>query len=983
MRTTALLASIVSALFAGAPAYSGDVPASCGDPTHSCFEVALDKKGCANPECCQTTCSIEPYCCDVAWDELCVAIAVKFCSPCGTSANSCFSANGTPGCAESNCCSYVCSLPGFGDCCVIAWDEDCAAKAAEVCQGCGAPGAGSCRVVHEGFGCDDSTCCTLVCAVDPTCCQTTWDQTCVEWAAFFCPGCGDSNTGNCCVPRVTPFCDDADCCELVCDVDSFCCDVRWDINCVEQASNLCGLTACTCGDPAAGSCKAVKTTPGCSDLDCCGSVCLFDEFCCVVAWDKACTLAADALCSDIDVCGVVGSGSCFVRHPTPGCDDAGCCQTVCEIDPLCCKLQWDQNCADLAQEICADCGVITTGSCFEVDGTPSCSNAQCCQLVCATDPFCCQDSWDSVCVTFAEALCAAPIEACGTNQSRSCFIPSAYLAGCDDAGCCVQVCTTLDPFCCEVQWDAVCVELAFSLCGGNAACPGRGSCLVPHPFPGCNEAICCTAVCAIDNTCCLLGWDQSCADIAQAVCFGQSACPGTDPCTTSHGTPGCEDPSCCNVVCAVDPLCCIEKWDLNCVAIAADRCQPEPDSNCPCIGSCFDVHANAGCDDASCCAGVCAIDPACCSLSWDGECVGLARIVCCGAVGCGNFCAGSCFEPHPQPFCNDAACCAAVCDVDPFCCITNWDSFCAAAADERCTVLCGVPDSGSCFVPRERPSCEDRECCDAVCAVDPVCCTIAWDGTCVDLAQGNPRRKALCAEPECGTFFAGDCCSPHDNPTCDDAACCEAVCAEDPFCCDSEWDATCAGIARENSACNCVSECGDPCAGSCCEPRETPLCDDEACCSAVCAIDPFCCELAGGSWDNLCVGIALTQEPCDDPCPVPGCGDPAAGGCCAAKLTPNCDDATCCEAVCKLDSFCCDVSWDITCATLAGLECKLCQSELFCGSPDAGNCLVANNTPFCDDFGCCSLICVIDDTCCTVQWDESCAKLAQGLCSGF
>ncbi len=47
------------------------------------------------------------------------------------------------------------------------------------------------------------------------------------------------------------------------------------------------------------------------------------------------------------------------------------------------------------------------------------------------------------------------------------------------------------------------------------------------------------------------------------------------------------------------------------------------------------------------------------------------------------------------------------------------------------------------------------------------------------------------------------------------------------------------------------------------------------------------------------------------------CGDPAAGSCFEANLTPGCDDQACCEAVCAVDLFCCDVSWDSVCAEAA------------------------------------------------------------------
>jgi hypothetical protein len=47
---------------------------------------------------------------------------------------------------------------------------------------------------------------------------------------------------------------------------------------------------------------------------------------------------------------------------------------------------------------------------------------------------------------------------------------------------------------------------------------------------------------------------------------GDSACAAsTDSCVTVHAAPGCDDWSCCNAVCAVDPTCCSSGWDASCV----------------------------------------------------------------------------------------------------------------------------------------------------------------------------------------------------------------------------------------------------------------------------------------------------------------------------------------------------------------------------------------------------------------------------------
>ncbi len=48
-----------------------------------------------------------------------------------------------------------------------------------------------------------------------------------------------------------------------------------------------------------------------------------------------------------------------------------------------------------------------------------------------------------------------------------------------------------------------------------------------------------------------------------------------------------------------------------------------------------------------------------------------------------------------------------------------------------------------------------------------------------------------------------DCCFSNGSPGCDDQACETAVCATDPFCCNITWDTICAGIAE--------TECGALC----------------------------------------------------------------------------------------------------------------------------------------------------------------------------
>lgn len=55
---------------------------------------------------------------------------------------------------------------------------------------CGVYGSGDCFTAHpSGKGCEDETCCTLVCDLDPFCCRTSWDSVCAEMAVQNCVRC--------------------------------------------------------------------------------------------------------------------------------------------------------------------------------------------------------------------------------------------------------------------------------------------------------------------------------------------------------------------------------------------------------------------------------------------------------------------------------------------------------------------------------------------------------------------------------------------------------------------------------------------------------------------------------------------------------------------------------------------------------------------------------------------------------------------------
>ena len=62
---------------------------------------------------------------------------------------------------------------------------------------------------------------------------------------------------------------------------------------------------------------------------------------------------------------------------------------------------------------------------------------------------------------------------------------------------------------------------------------------------------------------------------------------------------------------------------------------------------------------------------------------------------------------------------------------------------------------------------------------------------------------SICANS--GNEQSGDCYTPNPSNGCYDLACVAIVCEVDPWCCDVEWDATCAAEA--------LSLCAAPCPG--------------------------------------------------------------------------------------------------------------------------------------------------------------------------
>ena len=359
---------------------------------------------------------------------------------CGTGGN-CYEAQAFPsvGCANSTCCATVCAIDPT--CCTQVWDMDCAALAIQECSGCGAPTAGPCNQAHAGGGCIDGTCCAKVCAADPFCCDIEWDASCVKSAAVRCaPQCGEPGAGDCFTPHTGHSCGNYGCCTGVCATDTYCCTVEWDFICVSEAKaspNCAGV----CGAPGTGSCDEVHAAPSCSNPECCEAVCAIRADCCAVSWDATCVAYAGERCQ-APYCGAPFLLPCEFQSDRPYCSDAACCERVCAVQPFCCQTSWDALCAQSATTLCPSCGGSGAGDCGTVHAGPYCNNLTCCAQTCAIDPACCAVEWDQGCVDIATGM------------------------QCGDMLCRNVVCMLHDPNCCNFTWDAACSALATRFCPG-------------------------------------------------------------------------------------------------------------------------------------------------------------------------------------------------------------------------------------------------------------------------------------------------------------------------------------------------------------------------------------------------------------------------------------------------------------------------------------------------------------------------------------
>ena len=201
--------------------------------------------------------------------------------------------------------------------------------------------------------------------------------------------------------------------------------------------------------------------------------------------------------------------------------------------------------------------------------------------------------------------------------------------------------------------------------------------------------------------------------------------------------------------------------------------------------------------------------------------------------------------------CADAQLESCVCDLDPFCCMEEWDETCVDVGIQDCGAVCF--HDGSCCTPSTKRGCNEELVESCVCDIRPECCDIAYDIDCVMLADTQCVMGCFVGNNDCCTATPDEVgCNSPDVWTC--------VCPNDPFCCEYFWDAICVGEAVDCGVCPAPSSDAD-----CCTVSAAGGCSDQALSpgvmNCVCDLDESCCTTG---WTPAC--IALGEEQCTLDC---------------------------------------------------------------------------------------------------------------------
>lgn len=143
--------------------------------------------GCGNVPVNECVGAADPYCNATFWDAICVGEVTSLgCGTCPAPVDHACCTTGAAGCENNVIEQGVCAADSY--CCDVAWDAICVGEVTSLGYGlCGS----SCCSPHGSGGCDNGGVQTCVCAADSYCCNVAWDGLCVaEVESLGCSQCG-------------------------------------------------------------------------------------------------------------------------------------------------------------------------------------------------------------------------------------------------------------------------------------------------------------------------------------------------------------------------------------------------------------------------------------------------------------------------------------------------------------------------------------------------------------------------------------------------------------------------------------------------------------------------------------------------------------------------------------------------------------------------------------------------------------------------
>jgi hypothetical protein len=537
--------------------------------------------------------------------------------------------------------------------------------------------ANDCCVAGVGPGCSDFDCCTAVCAADGFCCSVEWDSICAGVAAGLCSTCSTNCTVDCssataeegepCGEDLNGGCNDlvngavslADLGDVICGnywAEGSFRDTDWyeftltenkivSFSLQGQIQSNIFLVGASCpagviatGIGAAGSCDPVQIN----------DVCLVAGTYRIVVVPALfegtpCTAEAKYLLSLID------TGNVCTAAPGDVCDDA---LPVVEGDNAVSTIGAFTN-GDPLDPTCASFGSVTMFNDTWYTFTPATSGLY-------TISTCDQIDFDSRLALYSGDCSSLSLLACNDDGSGCGGFTSEMVAALD-AG----------------------TEYRIRLGGFNAAESGSGT-LTISQFVGCDEAACPSGgveeneICGADlNGGCNGGVGYESIAVGTPIC-GNFWASGSTRDTDWYSFNLTESRTVTMTVNAnIDVT--IGLLDANCPPfIYAIEIQPGCGATlsfCLPAGDSVAFVAPSGFDFPPCDSGD--LNNYVLTVTAGDECT---------PVTCGSPDAGDCCTANGTPFCNDADCCAAVCAADGFCCSVAWDALCADQATDLCAI---------------------------------------------------------------------------------------------------------------------------------------------------------------------------------------------------------------------------------------------------------------------------------------------------------